>query len=83
MIMSKRIDWLSYAEPLALRVPEAAEWLGISRGKMYHLVAIGVIPSFSIGKRGRRVPVAALKKWITQNTGRPLNRPAATRLLGR
>lgn len=50
-------------ERLLLRVPEAAEALGLSRAKTYQLVAGGELPSVRIGA-AVRVPVDALRAWI-------------------
>lgn len=46
-----------------LRPAEAADAIGISRSKIYELIASGSIPSVSVGK-SRRVPVGALREWI-------------------
>lgn len=51
------------AERLLLRPEEAAEALGISRAKVYRLIAAGDIPHRRIGVRGVRVPLAALREW--------------------
>jgi excisionase family DNA binding protein len=51
------------SERLALRVPETAEAIGISRAKTYELIAKGVIPSIRVGS-SIRVPVEALRQWI-------------------
>jgi excisionase family DNA binding protein len=57
--------------PLLVRVPEAAELLGVSRAKAYELVASGVIPVVRIG-RATRVPLEALRRWVAdQSTVQP------------
>lgn len=53
---------------IMLRVPEAAELLGISRAKCYQGVASGDIPSCLIAGV-RRVPVEALKARVRGETG--------------
>lgn len=52
-----------------LRLGEVAELLGISRTKVYELVASGQIPSLHVG-RLRRVPLVALRDWIDEQTER-------------
>ena len=47
-------------ERLLLRPAEA---MGVSRSKLYELIAGGVIPSIKVGGCVR-VPVAALQQWI-------------------
>lgn len=48
---------------LLLRVDEAATATGISRAKLFELIASGDLPSIKVG-RARRIPVDALKAWI-------------------
>jgi excisionase family DNA binding protein len=50
---------------LLLRPTEAADAIGVSRSRAYELIAAGVIPSIRIGG-SVRVPVDALKTWITR-----------------
>jgi excisionase family DNA binding protein len=50
-------------DKLMLRVPEAAELLGLGRAKAYQLVQSGELPSIKIG-RSVRIPVAALRAWV-------------------
>ena len=48
-----------------LRINEVAEIIGMGRSKTYMLVASGEIPSVYIGgSKSRRVPRAALDRWI-------------------
>ena len=47
----------------ALRVPETAEALGLSRSKVYDLIGRGIIPSVRLDG-SIRVPVDALKKIL-------------------
>jgi excisionase family DNA binding protein len=50
-------------EKLMLRPAEAAEAIGVSRSKLYELIAARTIPSVRVGGCVR-VPVAALQSWI-------------------
>ena len=50
---------------LLLRPAEAAEAIGVSRSRMYELLASGDVPSIRVG-RTVRVPVAALQAWIAE-----------------
>lgn len=52
---------------LLLRIDEGAEMCGVSRSKMYELVAAGIIPSVALG-RSRRIPAQALARWVEENT---------------
>jgi excisionase family DNA binding protein len=52
-----------------LTVVEAARELGISRSKLYELLADGELPSVRIG-RTRRVAVAALEEFVAAHTDR-------------
>jgi excisionase family DNA binding protein len=52
-------------ERLLLRPVEAAETCGVSRARMYELIAEGVIPTIRIGNR-ICVPVEALREWINR-----------------
>ena len=59
----------SVPEKLALRPAEAAETLGISRSKLYALMARGEVPTIRIGK-SLRVPMAALRERLTPRPSR-------------
>jgi excisionase family DNA binding protein len=50
---------------LLLTVPEAAASLGISRSKLYQLIAAGTVRSVRIDG-SRRVPVESLTAYINQ-----------------
>jgi excisionase family DNA binding protein len=52
-------------DKLLLRPVEAAEAIGISRSKIYELLASGELPSVRIGA-SVRVPVEALRAWIAE-----------------
>lgn len=50
-------------EKLLLRVTEASELIGVSRSKMYELIASGAVPSVRLeGTRLVRVPMDALRR---------------------
>jgi len=53
------------AEPLLLRVEEAARMLSLSRTTVYELMESGQLPSIKCGT-ARRIPRAALDEWIAQ-----------------
>ena len=50
-------------ERILYRPVEAAEALGVSRARMYELLASGEIPSVKVGNV-KRVPVASLNDWL-------------------
>ena len=50
---------------LLLRVPEAAEQLGIGRTKVYQMISTGELPTIHIG-RAVRISVSALQKWVEE-----------------
>lgn len=50
-----------------LKIEDAARVLSLGRSKTYQLVMEGAIPSIHIG-RSRRIPAAALERWIDQRT---------------
>ena len=60
---SSRITTVTTAPKLLLTAVEAAERLGISRTKVYELMAAGTLRSIHIG-RLRRVPADALRDFI-------------------
>ena len=51
------------SDRLAYRVGEAAQMIGISRSKMYELIASGNVPTIKIGA-SVRIPAEALREWI-------------------
>ncbi len=59
-----------------LTVIEAARELGISRSKVYELLADGELPSVRIG-RTRRIAVAALEEFVAAHTDREPARSSA------
>ena len=52
-------------ERLLYRPAEAAAAIGVSRSRMYELIASGEIPSLRIGG-SLRVPVDPLRRWVEQ-----------------
>ena len=59
-------------ERILYRPGEAAEAIGVSRSRMYELLASGEIPSVNVGNV-KRVPVDKLREWVEQQVaqGRP------------
>jgi excisionase family DNA binding protein len=51
--------------PLLLSVADAAHMIGVSRSKLYELLASNEIPSVRIGSR-RLVAVATLQAWVAE-----------------
>jgi excisionase family DNA binding protein len=54
-------------EPLLVRIEEAARILCLSRSTIYAMLDAGELPSVRRGA-ARRIPVAALREWIAQET---------------
>ncbi len=52
----EREDWM--------KVPEAAEWLGIPRSRAYDLVSRGEIPAVRLGQRSIRVNRRDLEEFL-------------------
>jgi excisionase family DNA binding protein len=52
-------------ERRTISVPEAAKWLGISRGAAYAAAISGQIPTIRIG-RLLRVPIVALERKLAE-----------------
>ena len=50
---------------LLLRPEEGADALGLSRARIFELMAEGRIKSIKIG-RSRRIPLAELERWVTE-----------------
>ena len=48
---------------LLLRIPEAAEQLGIGRTKIYEMISKGELPTIRIG-RAVRISANTLQKWV-------------------
>ena len=64
---------------ILLRVPEAAQLLGLSRATLYALLAgDNQIPVVRIG-RSVRIPLAGLQQWVDQRT-EDWRRESGTRL---
>ena len=58
----------STTEKILLRPEEAAKRLGVSRARLYQLLAAGEIASLKIGS-SRRVPVAELDRFVDRLMG--------------
>lgn len=56
-------------EKLLLRIPEAAELVGLGRSKIYELIREGEIPIIRIG-RSLRIPAAELRLWVSRQLQR-------------
>ena len=52
-------------EPKLLRIPDAAEALGIGRSKLYELLADGTLPMVKIGRRAL-VPTRAIEEYAAR-----------------
>jgi excisionase family DNA binding protein len=62
--------------PQLLTIVDAARLLGISRSKLYELLADGELASVRIG-RTRRIAVSALEEFVVAHTDRePTRTPA-------
>jgi excisionase family DNA binding protein len=62
LLVPHRKDLL-LTDPLLLRPVEAARLLGISRSKLYELLAAGELPVIHIG-RSARIPLTSLRAWV-------------------
>ena len=51
--------------PLAIKVEAAAQLLGLSRSRVYALIAAGELPSCLVGG-SRRIPMRQLEAWLDQ-----------------
>ena len=63
LLVNQSVDAACGPIKLLLRPEEAAQSLGLSRARLYELMAEGSIRSLKIG-RARRVPIAEIKNWI-------------------
>ena len=52
-------------ERILYRPVEAAEAIGVSKSRMYELIASGEVPAIVVGKV-KRVPVDKLREWAEQ-----------------
>lgn len=52
-----------FKDRLLVRPDEAAEALGLSRSRIFEMIADETLPSIKIGK-SRRIPYDALKQWV-------------------
>lgn len=54
-------------ERILYRPSEAAEAIGVSRSRMYELLASGEVPSIQVG-HVKRVPVDKLREWVERHS---------------
>jgi excisionase family DNA binding protein len=52
-------------EKLLLKIPEAAEVVGLGQSKVYELIRRGEFPVIHIG-RAARVPAEELRRWVDE-----------------
>lgn len=50
-----------------MKVPEAAELLGVPRSRMYDLVSRGEIPAVRIGERSIRINRRELERFLVED----------------
>jgi excisionase family DNA binding protein len=55
-------------ERLAYRAGEVAQWLGLSRTRIYQLMASGKMPSCKVGA-SVLIPANSLRRWLAKHTG--------------
>lgn len=58
--------------PPLMRVSEVASELGLSRARVYEMVAEGLIPSTRIGPRCIRIPRSVWEAWKTEHVDRAI-----------
>lgn len=61
---------MSIMEKLMLSVDEAADVLGVGRSAVYDLLRLNKLASVKVG-RSRRIPVAALHRFIEDAMSKP------------
>jgi excisionase family DNA binding protein len=62
-IESDGVEMRPHRQVWLVTLPEAARLLGVSRSKLYELVAAGELPTVRIG-RSRRIAVADLEEFV-------------------
>jgi excisionase family DNA binding protein len=50
-----------------VKVPEAAEYFGVPRSRMYELIQRGELPAVRIGERSIRVNCQEIEKFLRAN----------------
>ena len=60
---------MSTPSKLNLRIPEAVEFSGLSRSRLYELIAAGEIASIKVG-RARLIPTAAIEAFFERSSNR-------------
>jgi len=53
-------------QPLLLRIPEVAASLGVCRQTVYTLIDTQGLPVVRLGRRGVRVSVVSLERWVQE-----------------
>jgi len=72
-------SWAQGLEPILVTPEEAARLLGISRSRVFELLATGELPSLTIG-RSRRIPLDLLVAWVRDRVnGQSENHPGSER----
>jgi len=66
-------------DAILLRPREAAKLLGVSRSKLYELIAAGAVPAGRLSKRVTRIPLAAIEALAREAVERAQQPPAADR----
>jgi excisionase family DNA binding protein len=63
-VKNERSDFVEDLSDLVLlRIEIVSELLGLSRSRIYELIAVGDLPSITIG-RSRRVAARQLREWL-------------------
>jgi excisionase family DNA binding protein len=65
VIVDQREEQPHASMRLLLRPEESADALGVSRARLYELLARGELKSIKIG-RCRRIPIAELESWVAR-----------------
>ncbi len=58
----------AFADPICVRVNDAARMIGVGRTKLYELIAAGDVETVKLGK-STRVTTASLHNLITRQRG--------------
>lgn len=56
-------------ERLLYRIDEAAESMGVGRSTVYEMIWRGELATVRIGKRGQRISVDEIRRWIAEQQG--------------
>jgi excisionase family DNA binding protein len=66
MVKARKPTTHMEAAKLCYTIPEAAAACGVGKSLMWDLVLRHEIPSVIIGSRSRRIPVAALERYVAE-----------------